>query len=60
MFNKWKEDDGEWGMSVVTFVAFCGILLLIGLYYVFTYGLEEAVTARFLPTPVSAATFSEK
>ena len=59
MFDKWKKDDGEWGFSVVTFVAVGGVLLLVGLYYVLTYDLQKAVTERFNPVPLPAAITTE-
>ena len=34
--NNWKDDEGGWCNHVVVFVAFCGLLLLAGLYYAFT------------------------
>jgi hypothetical protein len=59
VFDKWKKDDGEWGFSVVTFVAVGGVLLLVGLYYVLTNGLEKAVTERFNPGRLPAAITTE-
>ena len=55
-FEKWKDGHGGWNNQVVTVVACFGLLLLAGLYYVFTYDLDSVIVEKLNPASPRAET----
>jgi hypothetical protein len=55
-FDNWKTKDGGWNNKVVAVVACCGLLLLVGLYYVFSNDLDSAITQHLNADNPPAAT----
>ena len=45
--------DGEWGSGVVYSVALLGLVVLGGLYYVFSNNLDEGAWDRFVASAAS-------
>ena len=46
-FEKWKSDDGSWNNTVVATVAFCGVLLYVGLYFYLSHD-RHAAAAKYI------------
>ncbi len=47
-FEKWKSENGEWNTPIVAVVAFCGVLLYLGLYYYLTEDRHSANVKNFI------------
>ena len=55
MARQQHSKDGEWGNGVVFSVALLGLVVLAGLYYVFSNNLDEGAWDRFAASAANVA-----